>query len=81
MVAARWNNEVFGPIDGGEWWVEAGNVLICERSADFFVTIAVGTEPVRLPAGSVVLSSAPLAGEGWLQPNNAAWALRDYAEG
>ncbi|MET3946847.1 hypothetical protein ABIB49_001546 [Arthrobacter sp. UYCu512] len=35
-----------------------------------------GSEPVRLPAGSVLLSAAPLAEDGWLQPNNAAWVLR-----
>ena len=72
-----WKNEVFGPDDGGTWRVEAGNLLICERSADFFVAVAMGTEPVRLPAGSVLLSAAPLAEDGWLQPNNAVWVLRD----
>ena len=35
-----------------------------------------GTEPVQLPAGSVLLSAAPLAEDGWLQPDNAAWVLR-----
>jgi alpha-glucosidase len=35
-----------------------------------------GTEPVKLPAGSVLLSAEPLAKGGWLQPNNAAWVLR-----
>jgi alpha-glucosidase len=72
-----WKTEVFGPNDGGAWRVDAGNLLICERSADFFVAVAMGTEPVRLPSGSVLLSAAPLAEDGWLQPNNAAWVLRD----
>jgi len=72
-----WKNEVFGPNDGGAWRVEAGNLLICARSADFFVAVAMGTEPVQLPAGSVLLSAAPLAEDGWLQPNNAVWVLRD----
>lgn len=36
-----------------------------------------GTEPVRLPAGSVLLSAERLAEDGWLQPNNAVWGLRD----
>jgi alpha-glucosidase len=54
-----WKNEVFGPNDGGIWRVEAGNLLICERSADFFVAVAMGTEPVQLPAGSVLLSAVP----------------------
>lgn len=72
-----WKNEVFGPNDGGTWRVESGNLLICERSADFLVAVAMGTEPVRLPAGSVLLSAAPLDEDGWLQPNNAVWVLRD----
>ncbi|WP_426976344.1 alpha-amylase family glycosyl hydrolase [Pseudarthrobacter sp. O4] len=69
-------NEVFGPNDGGTWRVDAGNLLICERSADFFVAVAMGTEPVQLPAGSVLLSAEPLTEDRWLQPNNAAWVLR-----
>ncbi|HEX9225574.1 MAG TPA: alpha-amylase family glycosyl hydrolase, partial [Arthrobacter sp.] len=72
-----WKTEVFGPNDGGTWRVEPGNLLICERSADFFVAVAMGTAPVQLPPGSVLLSAAPLAEDGWLQPNNAAWVLRD----
>lgn len=70
-----WKNEVFGPDDGGSWRVEAGNLLICERSAGFFVAIAMGTEPVKLPAGTVLLSAEPLLEDGRLQSNNAAWVL------
>ncbi|MCU1530437.1 MAG: alpha-amylase [Arthrobacter sp.] len=77
MRRLLWRNEVFGPNDGGIWRIEPGNLLICERSADFFVAVAMGTEPVRLPAGTVLLSTEPLAEDGWLQPNNAAWVLRD----
>jgi alpha-glucosidase len=51
-------------------------MLFCERSAGFFVAVAMGTEPVQLPAGTVLLSAVPLESEGWLQPNNAAWVLR-----
>lgn len=76
MRRLLWKNEVFGPNDGGTWRVEPGNLLICERSADFFVAVAMGAEPVRLPAGTVLLSAAPLAEGGWLQPNNAAWVLK-----
>jgi alpha-glucosidase len=71
-----WKNEVFGPNDGGTWRVEPRNLLICERSADFFVAVAMGTQPVKLPAGTVLLSVTPLDQDGWLQPNNAAWVLR-----
>jgi alpha-glucosidase len=72
-----WKNEVFTADDGGTWRVEAGNLLICQRNAHFLVAVAMGTEPVRLPAGTVLLSAAPLAEDGWLQPNNAVWVLRD----
>ena len=54
-----WKTEVFGPNDGGTWRVDAGNMMICERSPDFFVAVAMGTEPVKLPAGSVLLNAAP----------------------
>ncbi|MFF2245904.1 alpha-amylase family glycosyl hydrolase [Arthrobacter sp. NPDC058130] len=71
-----WKNEVFTADDGCSWRVEAGNLLICERNEHFLVAVAMGTEPVKLPAGTVLLSAAPLAEDGWLQPNNAAWVLR-----
>jgi alpha-glucosidase len=71
-----WKNEVFTEDDGGTWRVEAGNLLICERNEHFLVAVAMGTEPVRLPAGNVLFSAAPLAKDGRLQPNNAAWVLQ-----
>ncbi|CAH0311373.1 hypothetical protein SRABI128_04526 [Microbacterium sp. Bi128] len=70
-----WKNEVFTPLDGGTWRFEAGNLLICERNEHFLVAVAMGTEPVKLPAGTVLLTAAPLEQDGWLQPNNAAWVL------
>lgn len=71
-----WRDGVFTPSDGGSWRVEAGNLLICERNERFLVAVAMGDRPVQLPAGTVLLSAAPLAENGWLQPNNAAWILR-----
>jgi alpha-glucosidase len=71
-----WKNEVFTADDGGKWRMAAGNLLVCERNEHFLVAVAMGTEPVKLPAGVVLLSAAPLAKDGWLQPNNAAWVLR-----
>ena len=71
-----WKNEVFSTDDGGTWRVEAGDLLVCERNEHFLVAVAMGTEPVQLPAGTVLLSAAPLEQDGWLQPNNAAWVLR-----
>ncbi|MDQ0851368.1 hypothetical protein QFZ65_003306 [Arthrobacter sp. B3I9] len=35
-----------------------------------------GTEPVKLQAGTVILTAAPLTEDGWRQPNNAVWVLR-----
>ncbi|SKB88967.1 alpha-glucosidase [Arthrobacter sp. 49Tsu3.1M3] len=72
-----WKNEVFNADDGGSWRVEAGNLLICERNEHFLVAVAMGTEPAKLPPGTVLLSAAPLEQDGWLQPNNAAWVLRN----
>ena len=77
MRRRLWKNEVFTADDGGSWRVEAGNLLICERNEHFLVAVAMGDEPVQLPAGAVLLSAEPLAEDGWLQPNNAAWVLRD----
>ena len=67
---------ILGPDDAGSWRVEAGNLLICERNAGFIVAVAMGIEAVQLPAGTVLLSAAPVLDDGWLQPNNAAWVLR-----
>jgi alpha-glucosidase len=77
MRRLLWKNEVFTADDGGTWHVEGGNLLICKRSDNFFVAVAMGTESVPLPAGTVLLSAVPLEEDGWLQPNNAAWVLRD----
>ncbi|CAN7245794.1 alpha-amylase family glycosyl hydrolase [Arthrobacter sp. LjRoot14] len=71
-----WERGVFTEHDGGSWRVEDGNLLICERSAGFFVAVAMGTEPVRPPAGTVLASAMPLETDGWLQPDNAVWVLQ-----
>jgi alpha-glucosidase len=72
-----WKNQVFTAADGGTWRVEPGNLLICERNEHFLIAVAMGTEPVKLPAGTVLLTAAPLKQDCWLQRNNAAWVLRD----
>jgi alpha-glucosidase len=41
------------------------------------VAVAMGTESVPLQPGTVLLSAVPMEEDGWLQPNNAAWVLRD----
>ncbi|MDE8669849.1 alpha-amylase family glycosyl hydrolase [Pseudarthrobacter sp. H3Y2-7] len=72
-----WEQGVFTADDDGSWRVEPGNLLVCERSPRFLVAVAMGTEPVRLPAGTVLATAAPLDTGGWLQPDNAAWVLRE----
>lgn len=63
--------------DAGVWRVGNGNLLMCERGSEFFVAVAMGDAPVRLPTGStVVIASSPQAEEGWLEPDSAAWVLR-----
>lgn len=49
---------------------------VCERSAAFFVAVAMGMEPVQLPAGTVLLSAEPLDQDGLLHPHDAVWVLR-----
>lgn len=68
---------VLGTDDAGAWRVEAGNLLICQRSDKFLVAVAMGPDPVPLPTGTVALSSAPLEQDGWLAANSAAWVLWD----
>ncbi|WP_261382508.1 alpha-amylase family glycosyl hydrolase [Arthrobacter sp. UKPF54-2] len=72
-----WSDGVFTADDGGTWRVEDGGLLVCQRSENFLVAVAMGSEPARLPAGTVLLSAEPLAEDGWLQPNNAAWVQQD----
>ncbi|MDQ0827034.1 alpha-glucosidase [Arthrobacter sp. B2I5] len=71
-----WADGTFTADDGGTWRVEAGNLLTCERSPGFLVALAMGSEPVKLPAGVVLFSASPLEQDGWLQPDNAVWLRR-----
>ena len=63
--------------DGADWRVEEDGLLICERGRGFFVAVAMGAAPARLPAGRVLLSALPQDAPGWLGPDNAAWVQRD----
>jgi alpha-glucosidase len=58
------------------WRVDADSVLVCERGAGFVMIMAMGSQPVPLPAGEVVISSMPLARDGLLPPDAAAWVIR-----
>lgn len=72
-----WDKGMFAADDGGAWRVEDGGLLICDRGPELYVAVNMGHDPVRLPSGLTVISSTPLAVEGWLEPNNAAWVLRE----
>ncbi|MDT0170485.1 alpha-amylase family glycosyl hydrolase [Pseudarthrobacter sp. BRE9] len=72
-----WADGTFTADDGGTWRVEDGNLLICERNAGFLVAVAMGSEPVKLPAGVVLFSAFPLEQDGRLQPDNAVWLRRE----
>jgi alpha-glucosidase len=71
-----WDKGILTAGDGGSWRVEIGNLLICERSPEFLVAVAMGEESVKLPSGTVLASAVPLRTDGWLEPDNAAWVLR-----
>ncbi|WP_246018532.1 alpha-amylase family glycosyl hydrolase [Arthrobacter crusticola] len=62
--------------DGASWHVDDGGLLLCERGHGFLLAVAMGEGPVRLPAGTVLITAVPQAAEGWLEPDNAAWLLR-----
>jgi alpha-glucosidase len=62
--------------DGAVWRVEEDGLLICERGQGFFVAVAMGDAPVRLPAGTVLLSTVLPDTPGWLAPDNAVWVRR-----
>ncbi|WP_035757253.1 glycoside hydrolase family 13 protein [Granulicoccus phenolivorans] len=62
--------------DGDLTWLDAGeNVLAFTREPGFTCIVNFGEQPVRLPAGEVLLASAHLRG-GTLGPDEAAWIER-----
>ncbi len=67
---------VLGADDGGAWRVGDDGLLICDRGGGVLVAVAMGEAPVRLPAGTVLISATPQARTGWLEPDNAAWVRR-----
>ncbi len=55
-----------------EWHEDGAEVLHFARSGGWHVVVNLGTRPAPLPAGEVLLASAPLA-DGALPPDAAAW--------
>lgn len=78
-IALRKQLRVDGTLPAGGpagWRLAAGELFVCERGDRFLAVMAMGDRPVRLPAGEVLLASGPLAADGLLAPDTAAWVLR-----
>jgi alpha-glucosidase len=65
----------FGADDEIEWTADPGGRLIVRRRNDFALVVAMGDAAVQLPAGDVLLTSAPLSGDGQLPADAAAWVV------
>jgi alpha-glucosidase len=61
--------------DAVSWRVGRDRSLVAERASRFTVVVAMGDGPVRLPAGTLMLSTSPLTADGRLAPDSAAWLL------
>jgi len=65
-----------GAFQAGEaasWSLDAGGLVLCARSGGVTVAINMGDEPAPLPAGEVLISSAPLDENGCLTAGSSAW--------
>jgi len=62
------------------WHEEGAGVLHFARSGGWHVVLNLGTEPAPLPAGEVLLASAPLR-DGALPPDAAAWLRTGVVSG
>jgi alpha-glucosidase len=60
----------------GHWSVTLDGLVLCHREGGVTVAIAMGDEPVAVPAGRVLFGTAPLLEGGLLEPDNPAWILR-----
>jgi alpha-glucosidase len=65
-----------GEFDGGEieWLAAPSGSLIFRRHGGLVCALNAGDRPIALPAGKVVLASAPLVA-GQLPPDAAAWIV------
>ena len=58
--------------EGVEWLDASGDAVIFRRPGGLICALNSGEAPVPLPAGELMLASAPLL-EGKLPPDSAAW--------
>jgi alpha-glucosidase len=61
------------PDDPVAWTVDDDDRLTARRGEGFALVVAMGSAPVPLPPGRVLLTSGPLAADGSLPPDTAAW--------
>ena len=54
-------------------WLDSPDGVLAYRRGGVSVVLNAGAAPVRLPAGAVLLSSAPLDADGLLPTDAAAW--------
>jgi alpha-glucosidase len=62
--------------DPVRWSVDEDQRLVA-RSGRFVLVVAMGTGPVPVPPGRVLLASDPLTGEGALPADAAAWVVTE----
>ena len=58
-------------------WAVDGDQRLTARCGGFTLVVAMGTGPVPLPGGAVLLSSDPLTAGGLLPTDAAAWVIGD----
>ncbi len=58
--------------DGVEWLDASSDAVIFRRPGGLICALNSGAAPVPLPAGELILASAPLL-DGKLPPDSAAW--------
>jgi alpha-glucosidase len=74
-LAIRRTHEALG--DGSLEWVDApAEVLSFARDPGFVCVVNLAAEPVASPAGTTLLSSGPLEGDGRVPPDTAVWIAR-----
>ena len=68
---------IFQAGEAAHWRLVEGGLVLCEREGGVTVAVAMGDTPVRMPAGRVLCTSAPLLADGLLPADASAWLLRE----
>lgn len=76
--AIRWRRKLQGP-DQMHWQDSAPDLLHLVRPGGWHAITNLGATPAPLPAGTVILTSAPLA-DGLLPADTSAWVTPDPAQ-